>query len=68
MKWKRELMSHFPLSYGEMWVSTFHSFCDRILHDRAVEIGLSSNYKLMTQAQSTDLIKKNLFDFNLDYF
>ena len=57
-----------PLSYGEMWVSTFHSFCDRILHDRAVEIGLSSNYKLMTQAQSTDLIKKNLFDFNLDYF
>jgi len=57
-----------PLSYGEMWVSTFHSFCDRILRDRAVEIGLSSNYKLMTQAQSIDLIKKNLFDFNLNYF
>ncbi|MEK7169063.1 MAG: ATP-dependent DNA helicase [Patescibacteria group bacterium] len=57
-----------PLGYGDMWVSTFHSFCDRILRDSAIEIGLSSSYKLMTQAQSIDLIKKNLFDFNLDYY
>lgn len=57
-----------PLGYGDMWVSTFHSFCDRILRESAIEIGLSSNYKLMTAAQSIDLIKKNLFDFNLDYF
>ena len=57
-----------PLGYGDMWVSTFHSFCDRILRESSIEIGLSSNYKLMTAAQSIDLIKKNLFDFNLDYF
>jgi len=57
-----------PLGYGEMWVSTFHSFCDRILRESGINIGLSSNYKLMTTAQSVDLIKKNLFDFNLDYF
>ncbi|MFZ3301426.1 MAG: ATP-dependent DNA helicase [Microgenomates group bacterium] len=57
-----------PLGYGDMWVMTFHSFCDRILRESAIEIGLSSNYKLMTSAQSVDLIKRNLFDFNLDYF
>ncbi len=57
-----------PLGYGEMWISTFHSFCDRILRDTGIEIGLSANYKLMTSAQSVDLIKKNLFDFNLEYF
>lgn len=57
-----------PLSYGEMWVMTFHSFCDRVLRESAIEIGLSGNYKLMTTAQSIDLVKRNLFDFNLDYF
>lgn len=57
-----------PLGYGDMWVSTFHSFCDRILRESAIEIGLPSNYKLMTSAQSVDLIKRNLFDFNLNYF
>ncbi|MDP3917674.1 MAG: ATP-dependent helicase, partial [Candidatus Woesebacteria bacterium] len=57
-----------PLGYGEMWVSTFHSFCDRILRDNGIDIGLSTNYKLMTTAQSVDLVKKNLFDFNLEYF
>lgn len=57
-----------PLSYGDMWVVTFHSFCDRILRESAIEIGLSSNYKLMTTATSVDLIKKHLFDFDLDYY
>ncbi len=57
-----------PLGYGDMWVMTFHSFCDRILRESCIEIGLSSSYKLMTSAQSIDLIKRNLFDFNLDYY
>ncbi|HCR35556.1 hypothetical protein A2130_02600 [Candidatus Woesebacteria bacterium GWC2_33_12] len=57
-----------PLGYGEMWISTFHAFCDRVLRDNAIHIGLPSNFKLMTTAESIDLIKKNLFDFKLDYF
>ena len=57
-----------PLGYGDMWVMTFHSFCDRILRESGIEIGLSSSYKLMTTAESIDLIKRNLFDFSLDYY
>lgn len=57
-----------PLSYGEMWIMTFHSFCDQILRESGIHIGLSPNFKLMTQAQSIDLIRKNLFEFDLDYF
>ena len=37
-----------PLGYGEMWISTFHAFCDRVLRDNAIHIGLPSNFKLMT--------------------
>jgi len=57
-----------PYGYTQMWVMTFHSFCDQILRDNAIHIGLSPSYKLMTEAQAIDLVRKNLFDLDLDYF
>jgi DNA helicase-2/ATP-dependent DNA helicase PcrA len=57
-----------PLSYGDIWIMTFHSFCDQILRDNGLEIGLPSNFKLMTVPESVDLFKKNLFNFSLDYY
>ena len=57
-----------PYGYTQMWVMTFHSFCDQILRDNAIHIGLSPSYKLMTEAESIDLVRKNLFELDLDYF
>lgn len=57
-----------PYGYTQMWVMTFHSFCDQILRDNAIHIGLSPSYKLMTEAQSIDLVRRNLFELDLDYF
>ncbi|HTK03407.1 MAG TPA: ATP-dependent DNA helicase [Alphaproteobacteria bacterium] len=57
-----------PYGYTQMWVMTFHAFCDQILKDNAIHIGLSPTYKLMTTAQSIDLVRKNLFELDLDYF
>jgi len=57
-----------PYGYTQMWIMTFHSFCDQILRDNAIHIGLSPTYKLMTTAQSIDLVRKNLFELDLDYF
>jgi len=51
-----------------MWISTFHAFCDRILKQEALNIGLDPKFKLMTQASSIQFIRKNLFAFDLDYF
>ena len=58
------------LPYGVfgMWVTTFHSFCDRILRNEALHIGLSSNYQLMTEAQTYLFVKKNFWQFKLNYF
>ncbi|MDO8515251.1 MAG: ATP-dependent DNA helicase [bacterium] len=58
------------LPYGVfgMWVTTFHSFCDRILRSEALHIGLSSNYKLMTEAETYLFVKKNFWQFELKYF
>ena len=54
-----------PYGYTQMWVMTFHSFCDRILRDEGLSIGLDTGYKLMTEADSVDLLRRHLFDFEL---
>jgi DNA helicase-2/ATP-dependent DNA helicase PcrA len=57
-----------PYGYTQMWIMTFHSFCDRILRDSALNIGLDPKYKLMSEAETTQFIRNNLFKFDLDYF
>jgi len=57
-----------PYGYTQMWISTFHSFCDRILRQEAVHIGLDPGYKLMNEAETTQFLIKNLFKFDLKYF
>ncbi len=58
------------LPYGSfgLWISTFHSFCDRILRNEALHIGLNPHYKLLAEAETYLLVKKNFWKFNLDHF
>ncbi|RLC32792.1 hypothetical protein DRH13_01070 [Candidatus Woesebacteria bacterium] len=57
-----------PYGYTQMWISTFHSFCDRILRQEALHIGLDPKFRLMTQTSSIQFVRKNLFVFDLNYF
>ncbi|MBI4136629.1 UvrD-helicase domain-containing protein, partial [Candidatus Roizmanbacteria bacterium] len=57
-----------PYGYTQMWISTFHAFCDRILRNDAIHIGLTPGYRLMTQAESTKFFRDRLFRIDLDYF
>lgn len=57
-----------PYGYTQMWISTFHAFCDRILRSEAIHIGLNPSYKLTTEAESVLFLRRNLFKFDLDYF
>ncbi len=57
-----------PYGYTQMWISTFHSFCDRILRNEAIHIGLNPSYKLHTEAESVLFIRENIFKFKLNYF
>lgn len=58
------------LPYGttQMWISTFHAFCDRILRNEAINIGLDPGFRLMTEAETILFFRKNLFKFELKYF
>lgn len=57
-----------PLSYGDIWISTFHSFCDRILRQEGHYIGLDTNYSMMSTAQGYIFFRKHLFELPLDRF
>ncbi|MDO8551522.1 MAG: UvrD-helicase domain-containing protein [bacterium] len=57
-----------PYGYTQMWISTFHAFCDRILRSESLNIGLSSRYNLMSQAETIQYLRKYFFEFELDYF
>jgi DNA helicase-2/ATP-dependent DNA helicase PcrA len=57
-----------PLGYYDMWISTFHSFCERILKNHALDIGLSNDFKLLDDVGQWVLVFKNFEKFNLDYY
>lgn len=57
-----------PYGYTQLWISTFHAFCDRIIRQEAIHIGLDPAFKLTTEAESMLFLRKNLFKLKLDYF
>lgn len=57
-----------PLGYEEPWVYTFHSFADRILRERGIEIGLDPSFKIISTSDQWLLLRKHIFDMKLKYF
>jgi DNA helicase-2/ATP-dependent DNA helicase PcrA len=57
-----------PYGVTQMWISTFHAFCDRILRAEAINVGIDPGYTLMTEAETILFFRKNIFKFDLSYF
>ena len=57
-----------PYGYADIWVSTFHAFGERILSEKAIELGLDTNFKVLTVPEQAVFIKEHLFEFPMDYY
>jgi len=57
-----------PMGYVDLWVSTFHAFCERILRDHALDIGLPADFKVLNPTGGWLLMRQNLDKFDLDYY
>jgi len=57
-----------PYGYVEAQISTFHSFCDRILRENAVLLGLSPDYRILTEPEQAIFFRDHLFDLPLERF
>ncbi|MDZ7798555.1 MAG: UvrD-helicase domain-containing protein [Patescibacteria group bacterium] len=57
-----------PYGYTDLWISTFHSFGQRVLKDHALDIGLDPVFKLLNQTEQWRLIRQNFEKFDLNYY
>lgn len=57
-----------PMGFTQTWIMTFHSFCEQVLREQAIHVGLDGGFDSMGTAETINLIKTNLFQFDLDYF
>lgn len=57
-----------PYGYVDLWISTFHGFCEKLLRRHGLDIGLPTNFKLYDQTSCWMLVRKNLESFNLEYY
>jgi len=57
-----------PYGFTDTWISTFHSFGDRVLRENALEIGLDPDFKVLTRPQAAVFFQENLFKFQLKHF
>jgi DNA helicase-2/ATP-dependent DNA helicase PcrA len=56
------------IGYVDLQISTFHAFCQKILEEYGLQIGLSQKFKLITETDAWLLARQNLDKFNLNYY
>lgn len=54
--------------YTEIFIGTFHTFCQRILEDYGLEIGLPNRFKLVTETDAWLMMREKIYDLGLDYY
>lgn len=57
-----------PMGQTDVTINTFHGFCDSILRQYGLEIGLDTNYDILSAPQQWLFLRKHLFDLPLQLY
>ena len=57
-----------PNGTYDFWISTFHGLCQRLLEKYALEIGLPTRFRLITETDGWLLLKRHLDELPLDHY
>ncbi|MBN2119757.1 MAG: ATP-dependent helicase [Candidatus Omnitrophica bacterium] len=57
-----------PYGFVDAWLSTFHSFGDKVLRENALEIGLDPDFQILTRHQAVVFFREHLFEFPLNKY
>ena len=52
-----------PLSYYEPKICTYHAFCQEVLRTDGHEMGLNTNFKLITDPEQWLLLRREIYNF-----
>ena len=54
-----------PLGMTGATISTFHAFCDRLVREHAIELGLTSQLRVESRAEILVFLREHLFELGL---
>lgn len=57
-----------PIGYFDLWISTFHAFGERMVKEYGLDVGLSNNFRLLSESEQWSLMREHLEEFDLDYY
>jgi len=57
-----------PNGTYDFWIHTFHGFCQRVLEDHALEIGLPNTFRLLNETDAWLLLKRRFDELPLDHY
>ena len=57
-----------PYGYVDLWISTFHSFGERVLKDNALIMGLDYQFELLTSVKAWQFVHQHWSDFRFKYY
>jgi len=57
-----------PYGYSNVQIHTFHAFGDKILRENAIELGITSDLRVLSQPEQYIFFRENLFQFKLNYY
>ncbi|MBI4592366.1 ATP-dependent helicase [Candidatus Uhrbacteria bacterium] len=57
-----------PYGYVDLQISTFHSFAEKLLRQYGAELGLSRDFRIMTELDAWLLARQNFDRFELNYY
>ncbi|MFH1826123.1 MAG: ATP-dependent DNA helicase [bacterium] len=57
-----------PYGYIDVSISTFHAFGDRVLRDYAIDLGLRSDYRVLSLPEQLVFLREHLFELPLKHF
>jgi DNA helicase-2/ATP-dependent DNA helicase PcrA len=56
------------IGYVDLWILTFHAFCEKVLRENALDIGLPPDFKILDNTSGWLLARQNLDKFSLNYY
>jgi superfamily I DNA/RNA helicase len=62
------ILQMLPNGTYDFWISTFHGFCQRVLEERGLEIGLPNRFKVMNETDGWLLLKRRIDELPLDHY
>ncbi|MFQ6093961.1 MAG: ATP-dependent helicase, partial [bacterium] len=57
-----------PYGFANVWISTFHAFGERVLREHALELGLASDFRVLSEPEQAIFFREHLFEFPLQYY